>query len=89
MIKFEPKLFSLLLYDLKGVLLDKKYIEFLIDDICIIDDNYILIRKSCNIIIKIKIINNIIDINDKLLINNQAIYDFIYIKESKLLIISF
>ena len=87
-IKFEPESKSLLLYDLKGVLLDKKSIEFLIDGICIIDDNYILIRYINKIIIKIKIVNNSIEINDKLFIN-QSIYDFIYIKESRLLIISF
>ena len=87
-IKFEPESKSLLLYDLKGVLLDKKSIEFLIDGICIIDDNYILIRYINKIIIKIKIVNNSIEINDKLFIN-QRIYDFIYIKESRLLIISF
>lgn len=89
MIKFAPDSKSLLLYDLKGVLLDRKFIEFLIDDFCIIDDNYILFRISHNIIIKIKIINNNIEINDKLLINYQKIIDFIYIKESKLIIINF
>ena len=89
MIKFAPDSKSLLLYDLKGVLLDRKFIEFLIDDFCIIDDNYILLRISHNIIIKIKIINNNIEINDKLLINYQKIIDFIYIKESKLIIINF
>jgi len=88
-IKFAPDSKSLLLYDLKGVLLDRKFIEFLIDDFCIIDDNYILFRISHNIIIKIKIINNNIEINDKLLINYQKIIDFIYIKESKLIIINF
>jgi len=89
MIKFAPDSKSLLLYDLKGVLLDKKFIEFLIDDFCIIDDNYILFRISHNIIIKIKIINNNIEINDKLLIKYQKIIDFIYIKKSKLIIINF
>jgi len=89
MIKFEPLSKSLLLYNLKGILLDKKYIDFLINDICIIDDNYILIRIFYNILIKIKIFNNTIEISDKLFIKKLKIYDFIYIKESKLLIISF
>ena len=89
MIKFEPLSKSLLLYNLKGILLDKKYIGFLINDICIIDDNYILIRIFYNILIKIKLINNTIEISDKLFIKKLKIYDFIYIKESKLLIISF
>jgi len=88
-ILFEPESLSLFLCDLKGILLDKKYIGFLIDDICIIDDNNILIRIFYNIIIKIKIINNHIEIIDKLFIQKQKIYDFIYNKESKLLIISF
>ena len=89
MIKFEPISQSLLLYDLNAFLLDKKYIGFLINDICIIDDNYFLIRIFYNILIKIKIINNTIEISDKLFIKKLKIYDFIYLKESKLLIISF
>ena len=88
-ILFDSESLSLLLYDLKGNLLDEKYIDFLIDDICIIDDNNILIRILYNIIIKIKIINNTISIKDKLFIKGQKIYDLIYIKESKLLVISF
>ena len=88
-ILFEPETLSLLLFDLKGDLLDKKYIDFLIDDIFIIDDNNILIRKFYNIIMKIKIINNTISIRDQLFIKGQKIYDLIYIKESKLLVISF
>ena len=88
-IKFEPESKSLFLYDLKGLLLDKKYIDFLINDICIVDDNCILLIKFINIIIKIKIINNSIEINDTLFLKNKRIYDFVYIKESKLLIISF
>ena len=88
-ILFESNTLSLLLCDLKGDLLDEKFIGFLIDDICIIDDNNILIRKSYNIIIKIKIINNTISITDKLFIKTQKIFDLIYIKESKLLVISF
>ena len=87
-ILFDPQSLSLLLCDLKGDLLDKKYLGFLIDDICIIDDNNILIRIFYNIIIKIKIIINSISIKDKLFIK-QKIYDLIYIKESKLLVISF
>ena len=43
MIKYELELNSSLLYDLKGFLLDQVYIGFIIDDICIIDNNYILI----------------------------------------------
>ena len=89
MIKFDPESTSLLLYDLKGVLLDEKFFDYLIDNICIIDDNYFLIRKFKNMIIKIKIINNHIEIIDKLFIHRRLIYDFIYNKESKLLIISF
>ena len=89
MIKFEPVTRSLWLYDLKGNLLEEKFIDYIIDDICIIDDNNILIRIFYNIIIKIKIINNHIEIIDKLFIQKQKIYDFIYNKESKLLIISF
>ena len=88
-IKYEPISESLLLYDLNCFLLDEKYIGFLINDICIIDDNYILIRIFYNILMKIKIINNTIEISDKLFINKLKIYDFIYIKESKFLIISF
>ena len=88
-ILFDSVSLSLLLCDLKGDLLDKKYIDFLIDDICIIDDNNILIRILYNIIIKIKIINNTISIKDTLFIKGQKIYDLIYIKESKLLVISF
>ena len=78
-----------MLYDLNVFLLDKKYIGFLINDICIIDDNYFLIRIFYNILIKIKIINNTIEISDKLFIKKLKIYYFIYNKESKLLIISF
>jgi len=89
MIKFDPESTSLLLYDLKGVLLDEKFFDYLIDNICIIDDNYFLIRKFENMIIKIKIMNNHIEIIDKLFIHRRLIYDFIYNKESKLLIISF
>ena len=88
-IKYDPKSESLLLYDLNCFLLDEKYIGFLINDICIIDDNYILIRIFYNILMKIKIINNTIEISDKLFINKLKIHDFIYIKESKFLIISF
>ena len=88
MIKYEVISKSLWLYDLKGVLLDQKKIGFLINDICIIDDNYILISVHFNILMKIKIINNTLEIVDKLYIN-KCIYDFIYIKETKLLIISF
>jgi len=88
-ILFEPESLSLFLCDLKGILLDKKYIGFLIDDICIIDDNNILIRIFYNIIIKIEIINNTISIRDKLFIKEQKIYDLIYIKESKLIVMSF
>ena len=88
-ILFDSETLSLLLYDLNCFLLDEKYIGFLINDICIIDDNYILIRIFYNIIIKIEIINNTISIKDKLFIKRQKIYDLIYIKESKLLVISF
>ena len=89
MIKFDPNSLSLLLYDLKGVLLNKMYIYYLIDDICIIDDNFILVRNIYNMLIKIKIINNTLENEDILFIKYKKIYDFIYIKESKLLIISF
>ena len=89
MIKFKPETRSLWLFDLKGNFLDEKFIDYIIDDICIIDDNNILIRIFYNIIIKIKIINNHIEIIDKLFIQKQKIYDFIYNKESTLLIISF
>ena len=40
-ILFDSESLSLLLFDLKGHLLNEKYIGFLIDDICIIDDNNI------------------------------------------------
>ena len=89
MIKFIPETQLLLLYDLKGVLLDEQYFKYIIDDICIIDDNYILFRKLYNLIIQIKIINNHIELIDELFIPKQKIYDFIYNKENKLLIISF
>jgi hypothetical protein len=88
-ILFDSESLSLLLCDLKGNFLDEKFIGFLIDDICIIDDNNILIRVLSNIIIKIEIINNTISIKDILFIKRQIIYDLIYIKESKLLVISF
>ena len=89
MIKYELESRSLLLCDLKGFILDLVYIGFIIDDICIIDDKNFLIRIFYNIIIKIKRFNNTIKINEELFIKNQKIYDFIYIKERKLLIISF
>ena len=89
MIKFIPETQSLLLYDLEGVLLDEQNFKYIIDDICIIDDNYILFRKLYNLIIQIKIINNHIELIDELFIPKQNIYDFIYNKENKLLIISF
>ena len=87
-IKFEASSKSLWLCDLKGVLLDRKRIGFLINDFCIIDDNYILISLFLNILMKVKIIDNTLKIIDKLCIN-KCIYDIIYIKETKLLIISF
>ena len=48
-----------------------------------------MFRKLYNIIIQIKIINNHIELIDELFIPKQNIYDFIYNKENKLLIISF
>ena len=89
MILFNSDSLSLLLYDNKGSLLDEKYIGFLINDIFIIDDNYIMIKKLSNILIRIKIVNNTINFIDKLFTYSLKIYDLIYIKKSKLLVINF
>ena len=89
MILFNSDSLSLLLYDNKGSLLDEKYIDFLINDIFIIDDNYIMIKKLSNILIRIKIVNNTINFIDKLFTYSLKIYDLIYIKKSKLLVINF
>ena len=89
MIKFEPESLSLLLYDLKGILLDKIFIYHLIYDICIINNNFILTRNYYNILTKIKINNNTLEKEDILFFKDLRIYDIIYVKESKLLIISF
>ena len=89
MILFNSDSLSLLLYDNKGSLLDEKYIDFLINDIFIIDDNYIMIKKLHNILIGIKIVNNTINFIDTLFTDRLKIYDLIYIKKSKLLVINF
>ena len=89
MILFNSDSLSLLLYDNKGSLLDEKYIGFLINDIFIIDDNYIMIKKLHNILIGIKIVNNTINFIDTLFTDRLKIYDLIYIKKSKLLVINF
>ena len=89
MILFNSDSLSLLLYDNKGSLLNEKYIGFLINDIFIIDDNYIMIKKLSNILIRIKIVNNTINFIDKLFTYSLKIYDLIYIKKSKLLVINF
>ena len=89
-ILFDSNSLSLLLYDYKGTLLDAKFIYFYINDIYIIDDNYILIKKSYNILIKTKIVNNTINFIDTLLFDEMTkICDLIYIKESKLLVANF
>jgi len=65
------------------------FIYYLIDDNCIIDDNVILVRNIYNMLMKIKIINNNLVKEDILFTKDKKIYDFIYIKESRLLVINF
>jgi hypothetical protein len=88
-ILFDSNSLSLLLYDYKYSLLDEKYIDSYINDIIIIDDNYILIEKSYNTLIKTKIINNTINFIGTLRTLFPVIYDLIYIKKSKLLVLNF
>ena len=88
-ILFDSNSSSLLLYDYKGSLLDEKRIYFYINDIYIIDDNYLLIKKSNNTLIRIKIFFNTINFIDKIITDKIKIYDLIYIKKSKLLVINF
>jgi len=79
-ILFDSNSSSLLLYDYKGSLLDEKRIYFYINDIYIIDDNYLLIKKSNNALIRIKIFFNTINFIDKIITDKIKIYDLIYIK---------